>query len=149
MYIYGDSSLSKTRQLVWSPGFAVTTTSRRFLASLHRLPVRQGVVFKTAVLLWKCLHGVAPRYLFRLPLRRVVSVYALRRRASWWFHVLGRQSASGVLRYKDRQHGTVCWHRCGHRTWHYVPSGVNWRCISGLSTVDRRHWDSKERKVIF
>jgi len=33
------------------------------LATLHWLPVRQRVVFKTAVLVWKCLHGEAPRYL--------------------------------------------------------------------------------------
>jgi hypothetical protein len=33
------------------------------LASLHWLPVRQRVTFKTAVLVWKCLHGEAPRYL--------------------------------------------------------------------------------------
>jgi len=33
------------------------------LATLHWLPVRQRVIFKTAVLVWKCLHGAAPRYL--------------------------------------------------------------------------------------
>jgi len=33
------------------------------LATLHRLPVRQRVIFKTAVLAWKCLHDAAPRYL--------------------------------------------------------------------------------------
>ena len=36
------------------------------LASLHWLPVRQWVVFKMAVLVWKCLHGVAPHYLANL-----------------------------------------------------------------------------------
>jgi len=33
------------------------------LATLHCLPVRQRVIFKTVVLLWKCLHDAAPRYL--------------------------------------------------------------------------------------
>ena len=33
------------------------------LADLHWLPVRQRVIYKTVVLVWKCLHGVAPRYL--------------------------------------------------------------------------------------
>jgi len=33
------------------------------LESLHWLPVRKRVMFKTAVLVWKCLHGVAPSYL--------------------------------------------------------------------------------------
>ena len=33
------------------------------LAHLHWLPVRQKLIYKTVVLVWKCLHGVAPRYL--------------------------------------------------------------------------------------
>jgi len=33
------------------------------LTTLHWLPVRQRVIFKTAVPVWKCLHDVAPRYL--------------------------------------------------------------------------------------
>ena len=33
------------------------------LATLHWLPVCQRVIFKPAVLVWKCLHDAAPRYL--------------------------------------------------------------------------------------
>jgi len=33
------------------------------LATLHWLPVRQCVIFKTAVLVWKCLYDAAPRSL--------------------------------------------------------------------------------------
>jgi len=33
------------------------------LIGLHWLPVRQRIIYKTAVLVWKCLHGAAPRYL--------------------------------------------------------------------------------------
>jgi len=36
------------------------------LATFHWLPVRERVTFKTAVLVWKCLHYVAPRYLVDL-----------------------------------------------------------------------------------
>jgi len=36
------------------------------LATLHWLPVRERVTFKTAVLVWNCLHDVAPRYLVDL-----------------------------------------------------------------------------------
>jgi len=36
------------------------------LCNLHWLPVRQPVIFKTAVLRWKCVHGVAPAYLREL-----------------------------------------------------------------------------------
>ena len=33
------------------------------LKDLHWLPVSQRVVFKTALMAWKCVHGVAPAYL--------------------------------------------------------------------------------------
>ena len=33
------------------------------LATLHRLPLRQRVIFKTSMLVWKCPHDAAPRYL--------------------------------------------------------------------------------------
>ena len=36
---------------------------RPVLATLNGLPVRQRVTFKTAVLVWTCLHDVAPCYL--------------------------------------------------------------------------------------
>ena len=38
------------------------------LATLHGLPVRQRVIFKAAVLTWKCLHDAAPRHLADRPL---------------------------------------------------------------------------------
>ena len=33
------------------------------LRDLHWLPVRQRITFKTTVLVYKCLHGMAPQYL--------------------------------------------------------------------------------------
>ena len=33
------------------------------LIGLHWLPVCQRIIYKTAVLVWKCLHDAAPRYL--------------------------------------------------------------------------------------
>jgi len=33
------------------------------LRSLHWLPVWRRIIFKTAVLVWKCIHGVAPPHL--------------------------------------------------------------------------------------
>jgi len=33
------------------------------LEDLHWLPVSQRVIFKTALTVWKCVHGVAPAYL--------------------------------------------------------------------------------------
>ena len=36
------------------------------LRSLHWLSVRRRIIFKTAVLVWKCIHGIAPAYLQQL-----------------------------------------------------------------------------------
>ena len=36
------------------------------LTKLHWLPVRKRVMFKTVVLVWKCLNGTAPGYLSEL-----------------------------------------------------------------------------------
>ena len=33
------------------------------LEDLHQLPVSQTVVFKMALMVWKCVHAVAPAYL--------------------------------------------------------------------------------------
>jgi len=33
------------------------------LCSLHWLPVRRRIIYKTAVHVWKCIHGVEPAYL--------------------------------------------------------------------------------------
>jgi len=33
------------------------------LGNLHWLPVSQRVVFKTVLMVWKCVHDVAPAYL--------------------------------------------------------------------------------------
>jgi len=40
---------------------------------LHWLPVRRRIIFKTAVFVWKCIHGLAPPYLqeFCMPVEHV------------------------------------------------------------------------------
>ena len=61
MFIFSDSSLCRMRQPV--------SRARRHdhitpvLVSLQWLPVRQRIIYKMAVLVWKCLHDAAPRYL--------------------------------------------------------------------------------------
>ena len=45
---------------------AIQTTITVFaleVRNLHWLPISQKVVFKTALLVWKCVRGVAPVYL--------------------------------------------------------------------------------------
>ena len=43
------------------------------LEDLHWLPVSQRVVFKTALVVWKCVHGVAPVYLSDLCVPAIIS----------------------------------------------------------------------------
>jgi len=51
----------QTRLLVWCLECAeVNCDITPVLKRLHRLPVSQRVVFKTALMVWKCVHGVAP-----------------------------------------------------------------------------------------
>ena len=57
------------------------------LVSLHWLPVRQRISYKTAVLVWKCLHDAAPRYLADL----CVPAHSVRGRQQL------RSTASGTL----------------------------------------------------
>jgi hypothetical protein len=62
----------KRLQSVQNAAARLVSGARRYdhitpvLAELHWLPVRQRVIFKTAVLVWKCLHDEAPRYLVDL-----------------------------------------------------------------------------------
>jgi len=88
-------------QLVWSPALVVMTTSRR--SSRHFIGFhRQRVIFKTAVLVWKCLHDAAPRYLADLcvpaaSIRTVVASLGLQSLGPSWCPGLGRLLASAAL----------------------------------------------------
>jgi len=54
-------------QLVQNATARLISSARRHdhitpvFATLHRLPLRQRMIFKTAVLVWKCLYDAAPR----------------------------------------------------------------------------------------
>ena len=82
------------------------------LEDLHWLPVSQRVVYKTALMVWKCVHGVTPAYLSDLciPLlpSQVVSICDLQRLALYWFHVPRLQLDNKVSQSMDQPHGTVC-----------------------------------------
>ena len=63
-----DVHLCRLQSLQNATARLISSTRRNdhitlILTTLHRLPVRQRMIFKTAVLLWKCLHDAAPRYL--------------------------------------------------------------------------------------
>jgi len=53
----------RTLLLAWSLEPENSTASHLVMRELHWLPVRQRIRFKTAVLVFKCLHVLAPEYL--------------------------------------------------------------------------------------
>ena len=63
-----NSQLLQRMQVIQNAAARFITGARRFehmtpVDDLHWLPVRQRIKFKTAVLVYKCLHGMAPPYL--------------------------------------------------------------------------------------
>ena len=48
-------------------------SSSKALAELHWLPIRERIIFKTIILVYKCVHGLAPKYLCELLKFRVNS----------------------------------------------------------------------------
>ena len=61
--------LDKHLQVVQNLAAHVVTGSRKFdhitpvLRDLHWLPIRQRILFKLAMIVFKCLHDLAPSYL--------------------------------------------------------------------------------------
>ena len=68
MYGVNDGLLKKL-QAVQNAAARVTTETKKFdhithiLRELHWLPVRTRIVYKLAVTVYECLHGLAPPYL--------------------------------------------------------------------------------------
>jgi len=64
-----SSQLLQKLQVVQNAAARLVTGARKcehmtpVLRSLHWLPIRQRITFKTAVLAYKCQHGAAPQYL--------------------------------------------------------------------------------------
>ena len=88
------------------------------LTTLHRLPVRQRVIFKTAVLVWKCLHDAAPRSsVCRRRLRTVVASLALRSPGLSWCPGLGRLLATAALLRMAPGPGTDYPRLSDHQNW--------------------------------
>ena len=86
------------------------------LVSLHWLPVRQRIIYKTAVLVWKCLHDTAPPYLADL----CVPAHSMRGRQQL------RSTASGTLlvpraQTATRQHSFAV---NGPQTWNSLPADL-------------------------
>jgi len=95
------------------------------LRSLHSLPVRQQIAFKTAVTVYKCLHGLAPPYLTEHCTTSDAGRRHLRS-ANTRQLVIPRTRTS----YSDRSfsvRGTVCHTICGLRTPRWTLSRTNWK----------------------
>ena len=99
------------------------------LATLHWLPVRERVTFKTAVLVWNCLHDVAPRYLVDLCVPTAAT--AGRR--------LSRSAVSGALMvpWTRTSTGQRSFAVYGLRTWNRLPPALRLPELS-LSSFKRQ-----------
>jgi len=98
-------------------------------ATLHWLPVHERVTFKTVVLVWKCLHDVAPRYLVDLC---VPTAATAGRRQS-------RSAVSGALMVPWTRTSTG---QCNFavydpRTWNWLPPALQMPELS-LSSFKRQ-----------
>jgi len=66
--LYGVSDELLKLQVIQNAAARVVTGARKFdhitlvLCELHWLPVRQRIRFKLAMIVYKCLHGLAPSY---------------------------------------------------------------------------------------
>jgi len=81
------------------------------LVSLHWLPVRQRIIYKTAVLVWKCLHDAAPRYLTDLCVPALASNCVPQRPGPLglcWSRAPGLLLVSIASLSMDHEHETVC-----------------------------------------
>jgi len=90
------------------------------LEDLHWLPVSQPVVFKTALIVWKCVHGVAPAYLSDpcVPTTAILGRQHLRSAATGTLLVPRARTATGQRSFAFN--GPVTWNRL-------PPALLQWR----------------------
>jgi len=104
--LYGVSnSLPAKLQTVQNAAARVITGSRKFdhitpvLRDLHWLSARQRITFKLAMMVYKCLHGLAPSYLADVcvctPVSSVVGRWQLRSAKSGTLVVPGTRTTIG------------------------------------------------------
>jgi len=141
-FTFRNFSLCRTWLLVWClSGVRWSEHVTPVLEGLHWLPVSQRVVFKTALMVWKCVHGVAPAYLGDLCVPATAisgrhwSAYAI---CSDW-HSAGytRPDCNWTTKFRSQ------------RTSHIVPSATSSyghrTCRKAMKThlfsTANRHWD--------
>lgn len=130
----GDGVLRKL-QSVQNAAARLITNTRKFdhitpvLRDLHWLPVRQRIVFKTAMLVYKCLHGLAPSYLTEFC--RPVSTLPGRRQL--------RSGTTGVLHVPRTRTsiGSRSFAVAGPVTWNSLPTELRTLNLSVASFAKR------------
>ena len=154
----------------WSHGLVVTTTLAQFLVTtLHWLPVRKIVMFKTVVSAWKCLNGTAPSYfselcvpadsasvrqhLYLRTLWRytnaviIIIISGQPRLAYYKFPEPEPWSAGRVSLSQDLRRGTVSLPLYGDQRWHCILSSDNRRPICSTSDVSTNRRNIHHRQV--
>ena len=93
------------------------------LEDLHWLSVSQRAVFKTDLMVWKCVHGVAPAYLC-IHATAISGRQQVQSATTGTLLVPRARTATGneVSQSTDQPHGTVCHRHYGHRTCWTAPS---------------------------
>ena len=118
-----SSYLLRKLQAVQNVAARLVTGTRKYehispvLRQLHWLPIRQRIQYKTAVLVYKCLHGTAPPYLSDLctPASLYSTRYELRSTAGGLLHI-----PRTCTRYGDRSFAVN-----GPTTWNSLPATLH------------------------
>jgi len=121
------------------------------LATLHWLPVRERVTFKTAVMVWKCLHDVAPRYLvdLRVPtaLQPVVVSHVLRCLGLSWYPGPGHRPANASSLSMPPEPGTDYRQPFDCQNCHYLHSSASSRPTSSSVLVMVALWNRADHYI--
>ena len=120
MYVAADGSIQRLKAVQNAAARLVTGTRRRdhispVLRQLHWLPVRQRVTFKPAVLVFKALHGLAPRYL--ADDCQLVTDAGRR-------HLRSSESATCVLQRTNTRFGDRAFRLAGPSIWNSLPADL-------------------------
>jgi len=103
--------------------------TRPTLLCLHWLPVRQRVLFKIAVLVYQCLNGLAPSYMYLADDCQLVSdVHPCRLHSS--------DSVTCAVRRTRITYGDRCFAVAGRRVWNSLPTEL--RQSDSLGQFKRR-----------
>jgi len=113
------------------------------LEDLHWLPVSQREVFKTALMVWKCVHGVDPACLSDLcvPVTAISGRQHLRSAVTVTLLVPRARTATGERSFAVK--GPATWNRQPPALWSpdLLESAFKWALKMHLFLIAWRHWD--------